>query len=164
MRKHPLLAFITALITCSISGTVAVAGTDTLTPAASKTPVGNQFTAQMARALSTPKPHRHKARHRPHHHGPNRAQLRKAVEHPYATIGGIWLSLRSCESHDDYAENTGNGYYGAYQFSLATWLTVGGRGLPSTASAQAQDAAAHTLFDREGWAPWPVCSWKIGAA
>jgi hypothetical protein len=31
------------------------------------------------------------------------------------------LRLRTCESGGNYAENTGNGYYGAYQFSIATW-------------------------------------------
>ena len=31
------------------------------------------------------------------------------------------LALRNCESGGDYQKNTGNGYYGAYQFSLSTW-------------------------------------------
>lgn len=35
---------------------------------------------------------------------------------------GDWLyKLRRCESGGDYAINTGNGYYGAYQFTEATW-------------------------------------------
>jgi hypothetical protein len=33
-----------------------------------------------------------------------------------------WLyKLRMCESHGNYQTNTGNGYYGAYQFSTSTW-------------------------------------------
>lgn len=33
-----------------------------------------------------------------------------------------WLSsLRNCESGGDYSINTGNGYYGAYQFTIETW-------------------------------------------
>lgn len=33
-----------------------------------------------------------------------------------------WLyKLRTCESGGNYTINTGNGYYGAYQFSAATW-------------------------------------------
>lgn len=33
-----------------------------------------------------------------------------------------WLSkLRACESGGNYQINTGNGYYGAYQFAAATW-------------------------------------------
>lgn len=46
----------------------------------------------------------------------------------YATNSGYsgsladWLyKLRTCESGGNYAINTGNGYYGAYQFSYATW-------------------------------------------
>jgi hypothetical protein len=31
------------------------------------------------------------------------------------------LKLRMCESGGNYQENTGNGYYGAYQFSDQTW-------------------------------------------
>ncbi|MDX3189787.1 transglycosylase family protein, partial [Streptomyces sp. MN03-5084-2B] len=37
-----------------------------------------------------------------------------------------WSKLRMCESSGRYATNTGNGYYGAYQFDLPTWRSVGG--------------------------------------
>lgn len=67
-----------------------------------------------------------------------------------------------CESGDDYSINTGNGYYGAYQFSLTTWQGLGYGGLPSQASPAQQDAAAQTLYDEAGWSPWPVCSVKLG--
>lgn len=44
---------------------------------------------------------------------------------PVATYSGSladWLlKLRTCESGGNYTTNTGNGYYGAYQFSIATW-------------------------------------------
>ncbi|MGZ4520905.1 MAG: transglycosylase family protein, partial [Mycobacteriaceae bacterium] len=30
-----------------------------------------------------------------------------------------WARVRMCESSNNYAINTGNGYYGAYQFNLA---------------------------------------------
>jgi hypothetical protein len=36
-----------------------------------------------------------------------------------------WLyKLRMCESHGNYQTNTGNGYYGAYQFSAGTWSSL----------------------------------------
>ncbi|HUD10137.1 MAG TPA: ubiquitin-like domain-containing protein [Candidatus Saccharimonadales bacterium] len=42
-----------------------------------------------------------------------------------ASLGGdlaTWLyKLRSCESGGNYQDDTGNGYYGAYQFSAGTW-------------------------------------------
>ena len=51
-----------------------------------------------------------------------------------AASGGVWASLRQCESGGNYADNTGNGYYGAYQFALGTWHGLGYSGLPSAAS------------------------------
>ncbi len=32
-----------------------------------------------------------------------------------------WAALRECESGGNYGINTGNGYFGAYQFSQSTW-------------------------------------------
>lgn len=37
------------------------------------------------------------------------------------SIADWLLKLRTCESGGNYSINTGNGYYGAYQFSYATW-------------------------------------------
>lgn len=58
-----------------------------------------------------------------------------------------WLyKLRQCESHGNYQINTGNGYYGAYQFSASTWNRIAQRvrpdlvgTLPSAASPADQD-------------------------
>jgi len=74
----------------------------------------------------------------------------------------VWAELRQCESGGDYAEDTGNGYYGAYQFALATWESLGLGGLPSAAAPSVQDAAASTLQARRGWSQWPVCSRRLG--
>ena len=65
--------------------------------------------------------------------------------------------LRSCESTNNYAANTGNGFYGAYQFDLKTWRSIGLAGLPHQASPAVQDAAAARLHAGRGWQPWPVC-------
>ncbi len=72
--------------------------------------------------------------------------------------------LRACESGGNYATNTGNGYYGAYQFSASTWQSLGYSGLPSSASAAQQDAAVLQLAARSGWAQWPVCSVSSGSS
>ncbi len=69
-----------------------------------------------------------------------------------------WLRLRMCESSNNYAINTGNGYYGAYQFDLPTWRSVGGTGLPSRASKAEQDARALILYRERGWQPWTCAS------
>lgn len=73
-----------------------------------------------------------------------------------------WAKLRWCESRGEYAINTGNGYYGAYQFDLPTWHGIGMTGLPSAASPDVQDAAALKLWLLRGWQPWPACSKKLG--
>jgi LysM repeat protein len=68
---------------------------------------------------------------------------------------GILARVRMRESGGNYADNTGNGYYGAYQFSLGTWRGVGGSGLPSSASPAEQDMRAQMLYDERGCSPWP---------
>ncbi len=73
-----------------------------------------------------------------------------------------WLALRECESGDNYQADTGNGYYGAYQFSASTWWEIGFSGLPSTAPQPVQDEAAKVLLARQGWGAWPVCSVRLG--
>jgi hypothetical protein len=67
----------------------------------------------------------------------------------------LMARIRAREAGGNYATNTGNGYYGAYQFSLGTWQSVGGSGLPSSASAAEQDMRAQMLYDRRGCSPWP---------
>ena len=76
--------------------------------------------------------------------------------------GDVWAALRNCESSGNYADDTGNGYYGAYQFSEATWRSLGLSGLPSQAPPDVQDQAAHELQARSGWGQWPVCSRRFG--
>ena len=72
-----------------------------------------------------------------------------------------WQRLRMCESSDNYRTNTGNGHYGAYQFDVATWRSVGGSGLPSNASKAEQDARALMLYRERGWQPWQ-CAGILG--
>lgn len=76
--------------------------------------------------------------------------------------GDGWYDLRQCESGNIYDLNTGNGYYGAYQFAIGTWEAMGGTGLPSDASPAEQDMRAAKLYESEGAAPWPVCGQHLG--
>lgn len=75
---------------------------------------------------------------------------------------GVWAALAQCESGGNPATNTGNGYYGLYQFSLPTWQSVGGSGLPSDASADEQTMRAQMLQQRAGWGQWPACAASLG--
>jgi hypothetical protein len=69
---------------------------------------------------------------------------------------GAWCSVAKCESGDRNV-NTGNGYYGYFQFSAGTWHAMGGTGLPSDNSAEKQLELAQKLKARSGAGQWPVC-------
>ena len=73
----------------------------------------------------------------------------------------IWAAIAQCESGGNPSINTGNGYYGMYQFSLPTWRSVGGSGLPSDASAEEQTMRARMLQQRAGWGQWG-CAYQLG--
>jgi hypothetical protein len=58
--------------------------------------------------------------------------------------------------------NTGNGYYGYFQFALSTWQSVGGPGYPHEHSYETQKHYAQILQQRSGWGQWPHCSKELG--
>jgi Transglycosylase-like domain len=76
--------------------------------------------------------------------------------------GDAWGLLRACEAGSDYARNSGNGYYGAYQFDIGTWGNFGGFSRPDLAPPAVQDAKAQATQAARGWGPWPACARKIG--
>jgi hypothetical protein len=82
---------------------------------------------------------------------------------PAPGTADVWTKLRNCEAGGNYTRNSGNGYYGAYQFSAGTWRSFGYPGLPHQASPEMQDEAARKLQARGGWGQWPACSRRIGA-
>ena len=75
----------------------------------------------------------------------------------------VWDRVAACESGGNWHINTGNGYYGGLQFSLATWRGYGGAGNPAAASKSTQIAIAEKVLAGQGWGAWPVCSVKAGA-
>ncbi len=76
---------------------------------------------------------------------------------------GVWSALAQCESGGNPAAVSANGlYYGLYQFSISTWASVGGSGLPSQATAAEQTMRAQILQARAGWGQWPYCAAKLG--
>jgi resuscitation-promoting factor RpfB len=73
-----------------------------------------------------------------------------------------WGALAACESGGDpNAVNPAGPYYGLYQFSLSTWQSVGGSGLPSDASSGEQTYRAQLLYQRAGAGQWPVCGSRL---
>ncbi len=74
-----------------------------------------------------------------------------------SSASAVLERIAECESGGDPTTDTGNGYYGKYQFSRATWRRMGGSGNPAHASEAEQDQRAAALYAREGSAPWPNC-------
>lgn len=69
----------------------------------------------------------------------------------------VLACIRSYEQGvDGYETDTGNGYYGAYQFDQETWESVGGSGNPAEASVEEQDMRAAELYRQRGLQPWPT--------
>lgn len=67
-----------------------------------------------------------------------------------------WQALAKCEStNNPKAVNlTNHKYFGMYQFSLATWASVGGSGNPVDATPEEQLARAKLLYIRSGAGQW----------
>ncbi len=68
---------------------------------------------------------------------------------------GIFARIRQRESGGNYATNTGNGYYGAYQYDLRTWSGYAGYARPDLAPPAVQDAKAAETYAQRGCSPWP---------
>lgn len=68
-----------------------------------------------------------------------------------------WGALASCESGGNPKAVNPAGYYGLYQFDTGTWRSVGGSGLPTSASAAEQTYRAKLLYQQRGRSPWPNC-------
>lgn len=91
----------------------------------------------------------------------------------YSSSLNEWLlALRTCETGNNYSRNSGNGYYGAYQFLPSTWDNIArmsGRNdlvgvLPSKAAPADQDAMviANTNATAGLSTQHPGCYAKLG--
>ena len=81
---------------------------------------------------------------------------KKAYSVPGAD-GLNWGALANCESGGNPRAVNPAGYYGLYQFDIGTWRSVGGSGLPTSASAAEQTFRAKRLYQQRGRSPWPNC-------
>lgn len=91
-----------------------------------------------------------------------RPRVALAARPPIPLTDPAWERLRRCESGGRYDINTGNGFYGAYQFVPSTWRGLGYSGMPHQAPAHVQDEAAQKLQARSGWGQWPACTRRLG--
>lgn len=74
-----------------------------------------------------------------------------------------WARLRMCEASGNYGiVDASNSHFGAYQFDLSTWRSVGGSGYPHQASPAEQDYRALYLYRMRGWQPWQCAdAWHL---
>ena len=89
-----------------------------------------------------------------------RVGAKPGTEVPPVTNGARWDAIAGCESGNNWAINTGNGYYGGVQFDQNTWERNGGlRYAPRAdlATREEQIAIAEVTRARQGWGAWPVC-------
>jgi|GEM_PF-1571682 len=189
MRPHPLLAITSAIFIIGAGGTI---GDATLTskttalasvhrharltrlvtethpfvsrfvPTTSALVIGTARTAPLPYLFATGSPHHRRRSGLTGVTGLGASGIGFELKPTVAASGGQWLALRQCESNNNYQEDSGNGYYGAYQFAPTTWWGLGFSGLPNQAPPSVQDAAARLLQKRSGWSSWPICSVVVG--
>ena len=74
----------------------------------------------------------------------------------------VWGRLARCESGGNPQAVGGRGrFFGAFQFTLKSWHSVGMSGSPVDYSYADQLAAAQRLQARSGWRNWPVCARRV---
>lgn len=75
----------------------------------------------------------------------------------------VLREIAECESGGDPRAVSANGRYrGKFQFSRATWKSIGGRGDdPAKASEAHQDRMALKLYRAQGVTPWPSCGAQV---
>lgn len=73
--------------------------------------------------------------------------------------GGDLSSIRACESQGSggYGADTGNGYYGGYQFDQGTWDAYAPPGYAGTNPAQAPPAVQDQAAANAPRSSWPNC-------
>ena len=74
------------------------------------------------------------------------------------SLNDAFMQLSYCEAGGDPTKNTGNGYYGMFQYNLQTWGNYMGYARPDLAPADVQLAKAKETQARRGWSPWPSCA------
>jgi hypothetical protein len=74
-------------------------------------------------------------------------------------LPAVLRKIAKCESGGNPRALSPSGRYrGKYQFDLATWRSIGGKGDPAKASEAEQDKRALKLYRKRGTAPWPNCA------
>jgi hypothetical protein len=84
-----------------------------------------------------------------------------------AATDAEWDQVAACESGNNWAINTGNGYQGGLQFSPSTWTGHGGGEFaPSAdqATREQQIVVAERVLASQGPGAWPTCGTGLSGA
>ena len=74
-------------------------------------------------------------------------------------LPAVLRRIAQCESGGNIRAISRDGRYrGKFQFDMATWRSIGGRGDPAKASEATQDRLALKLYRARGTAPWANCA------
>jgi LysM repeat protein len=77
-----------------------------------------------------------------------------------------WDAIAQCESSGNWADSTGNGFYGGLQFTESTWQAYGGGQYSATANGASRDqqiSIAEKVLAGQGIHAWPVCGARGGS-
>ena len=69
--------------------------------------------------------------------------------------------LAQCESSGRWDLDARNGFYGGLQFTLSTWRSLGGVGLPSERPRDEQIDIGRREWHQHRWRAWPSCARKF---
>jgi LysM repeat protein len=72
-------------------------------------------------------------------------------------MSSAWRAVANCESSGNPRAVNPSDHQGLFQFDLATWHSVGGKGQPINASPAEQLMRAKMLYAQRGSSPWPDC-------
>jgi hypothetical protein len=74
-------------------------------------------------------------------------------------LPAVLRRIARCESGGNPRAVSRDGRYrGKFQFDMATWRSLGGRGDPARAAESVQDRLALKLYRQRGTAPWANCA------
>lgn len=94
----------------------------------------------------------------------NRGHSTRAIQPYNGDLSALVDRLAMCESGMNPRTNTGNGFYGAFQFMLRTWQRFR-PGNPIDYSYAEQKAVIMQYFPVSSWrTQFPACSRKLGVA
>jgi len=94
---------------------------------------------------------------------PTTAAPAPAPQPPRGTVSANLDAIARCESGGNPDAYNPAGYYGAFQFALATWRGLGFTGDPRDYTyAEQKYAAVHLVARTGGYSSWPHCAASLG--